>query len=119
MHDDVPVLEQVSYQTCFLTSKHFAHFFFLRTSSPKALGKDSQESDQDKEMHSASETESEGHSDYARKNRMSHQPMKALTTTPKFNLILLLQTSYKVIFNLRATLTWCLKLKILTRTWML
>ena len=38
MHDDVPVLEKVSYQICFLTSKHFAHFFLLRTSTPKAMG---------------------------------------------------------------------------------
>ena len=63
MHDDVPVREQVSYQTGFLTSKHFAPFFFLYTSSPKALGKDPQESDQGEEMHSTSETESEGQSD--------------------------------------------------------
>ena len=40
----------------------------LRLYSPKTLGKDPLHSDQDEEMHSASETESEGGSDSEEKN---------------------------------------------------
>jgi hypothetical protein len=64
MHHDVQILEQVFGQTCFCSSKTFAHFFLLRTFfSPKTFGKDPLDSDHEEEMHSASETESDGQSE--------------------------------------------------------
>ena len=64
MHHDVQILEQVFGQTCFCSSKTFAHFFLLCTFfSPKTFGKDPLDSDHEEEMHSASETESDGQSE--------------------------------------------------------
>ena len=66
MHHDVQILEQVFCQTCFCSSKTFAHFFkfLLHTFfSPKTFGKDPLDSDHEEEMHSASDTESDGQSE--------------------------------------------------------
>ena len=63
----------------------------LRLYSPKTLGKDPLHSDQDEEMHSASETESEGGSD--------SEPV--LNDAPSTN---------EGTVNQRATLTWLILL---------
>ena len=64
MHHDVQLLEQVFYQTCFSNMHNFCSFVSCsHVLSSKTLEKDPLHLDQDKEMHSASETESEGNSD--------------------------------------------------------
>ena len=64
MQHDVNILEQVFYQTFFSNMHKFSSFVSsLHLLSPKTLAKDPLDSDQHEEMHSASETESEGGSD--------------------------------------------------------
>ena len=70
-------------------------------------------------MHSATETESEGKSDSEAEkedvpptNEGTDQHTIAQSDIVAADLL-------QVIFNLRATLTWCPKLKVFTRTWRL
>ena len=58
MHHDVQILEQVFGQTCFCSSKTFAHFFLLCTfSSLKTFGKDPLDSDHEEVVKSDTESE--------------------------------------------------------------